>query len=145
MQIAEIAGSNLLVDWIGLPLILHPERNGAFDTIRLLGVQSQRARSLSLAGGWAPVRSARRRWLHMLLITLLLIAAFYAVSIINSVGIGSAWASTAEACLTNCPPCSTANELAVQKPAARQPCAAPIIQTPQALITTRRTKSYELR
>ena len=87
MQIAEIARSNLLVDWIGLPLILSPERNGAFDTIRLRSAQSQRARPLPLASsGWTTARHNRRRILHVLLITLLLIAAFYAVSLIDSMG-----------------------------------------------------------
>ena len=85
--VEEIARSNLLVDWIGLPLILSPERNGAFDTIRLRSAQSQRARPLPLASsGWTTARHNRRRIVHVLLITLLLIAAFYAVSLIDSMG-----------------------------------------------------------
>jgi hypothetical protein len=87
MQIADIAHSNLLVDWIGLPLILRPERQGAFETIRLAPAQGRRARPLPLSStGWARKPANRRRIMRVLLMTFLLAAAFAAVTYIETLG-----------------------------------------------------------
>lgn len=85
MQIADIARSNLLVDWIGLPLVLRPERNRGFETIRLVSRGDHWARSLPPASsGWRRKPVNRRRIVQMVLITVLLIAAFAAVSLIET-------------------------------------------------------------
>ncbi len=85
MQIAEIAHSHLMVDWIGVPLILRPERQGAFETIQLVAAQQERTRPLALtSAGWVREPQLRRRVTQILLILLLLGVAYAAVTLIDS-------------------------------------------------------------
>lgn len=85
IQIAEIARSHLLVDWIGLPLVLRPERAEGFETIRLVSTREQAGRVTPVAStNWINRRANRRRRMQVLVVVLLLVAAYAATTLVET-------------------------------------------------------------
>ncbi len=85
IQIAEIARSHLLVDWIGLPLVLRPERMKGLETIRLVGTAEQAGGAVPVTStNWVKQRARRRRLTQVLVVLLLLIAAYLAIAYIET-------------------------------------------------------------
>jgi hypothetical protein len=83
MQMATIAHSAILSDWIGATLILQPDRLAGSETIQLRNVGSSGLR----AGGSLDRRTSAprtRSWLRIVLFALLLAAAFAAASLVES-------------------------------------------------------------
>lgn len=81
IQMAHIARSMLLADWVGTALVLRPARDEGADTIRLHALEERIPAAARRATGWGlgprfPARSA----LRLLLLALLIAAAFAAVT-----------------------------------------------------------------
>ncbi len=89
-QMAQIAGSTLLADWVGVALVLRPERRNGQTAIALYGLETHKgwaARTVRIEG-WRP-RTLRlsptllRRVLRLLLLLALTGAFFAAASLLE--------------------------------------------------------------
>jgi hypothetical protein len=86
MQMATIAHSAILSDWIGATLILQPDRLAGSETIQLRTIEDGSSRvfgRLTRHDRRTPAPRTRS-WLRLALIALLLAAAFAAASLVES-------------------------------------------------------------